>query len=127
MITTWLIINCKGLDEHIHKAIMDTARPKFSPHVYSSTPWLEYQYDTDEPIPTIQISCESQKEAFRLRKELRVACEPYAERATVRAGRSKSSTQTREIVQNPLEGRVMLRYTDEHGDELEQPPARHSG
>jgi hypothetical protein len=102
---------------------METARVRHNPHYYPATPWLEFLNDAQEPLPTIQIYCASQKDAFRLRKQLRTACDSYAKRSP------NLRNPNKEWVAHPLDGRVLLHYTDEDGNELppEQLPARMSG
>ncbi|NJM06804.1 hypothetical protein HC891_12385 [Candidatus Gracilibacteria bacterium] len=123
MITTWLIITCQGMGDEIRETLMTTAQVSHNPHYYPTTPWLEYLNDAQEPIPTIQIYCTSQKDAFRLRKQLRSACDGYAKRSPDRRNPGK------EWVDHPLDGRVRFRYTDEDDNDLppEQLPARMSG
>ena len=123
MVMTWLIVNCKGMRENIREVIMDATIAAYNPRYYEETPWLEDRYGTDEAMPTIQIYCESQKEALRLRKMLRTACVPYEERYTHHRKPAK------ELVINPLDSRILLKYTDEDGNDLqpEQMPARATG
>lgn len=121
--TTWLIINCRGISEQVRRTLMDTARQGFNPRYYESTPWLEYFSKTDEAIPTIQIYCQSQSEATRLRKKLRDACAPYGRRIPHPRNNGK------ELVMNPLDSHIFFRYTGEDGNDLspEQMPKRIAG
>lgn len=123
MIMTWLIIKCGGMDERVRQTLMDAAMQEFNPHFYEETPWLEFELDSENTIPTIQIYCRSQSEATRLRKKLRDACAPYETRFP------HPRSPTKELVVNPLDNRIMFRYTDEDGNNLpaEQMPARVAG
>jgi hypothetical protein len=123
MITTWLIITCQGMSDQVRNVIIDTALVTHNPHFYERTPWLEEDTNSDGPMPTIQIYCDSQKDALRLRKKLREVCVPYAERFP------RSRNSSKEWILNPLDGRAHFRYTDEDGNDLEsaQMPARASG
>lgn len=123
MFTTWLIINCRGISEPVRKTIIDTAIISHNPHYYEHTPWLELANNSEAPIPTIQIFCESQKDAIRLRKKLREACAPYGERFP------HSRDPSKERILNPLDGQVLFHYTDEDGNDLDpsELPARTAG
>lgn len=123
MITTWLVIKCNGMEECVRQTLMDAAMQGFNPHYFAETPWLEYAYNSDIAIPTIQIHCSSQSEATRLRKKLREVCEPYEKRFP------HPRKQGKELVVNPLDSRILFRYTDEDGNDLpaEQMPARIAG
>lgn len=123
MFTTWLIITCQGMSEAVRKTIIDTAIISHNPHYYEHTPWLEEANNSQTPIPTIQIFCESQKDAIRLRKKLREVCVPYGERFP------HSRDPSKERVLNPLDGRLHFLYTDEDGNDLDpsEMPARIAG
>ena len=113
MITTWFIINARGLDQTIISNLIKTAHQMgYNPHYYETTPWFSdiggWWSDED---PSIQIYCKSQKEAFRLRKVLR----------------STAHNCTPKEQWNPLQGHVLFLYTDEDGNEVEQQPARRTG
>jgi len=123
MIMTWLIITCAGMDARVRQTLMDTAMEGFTPHSYEATPWLEHRSGSNEAIPTIQIYCRSQRTATRLRKKLRDACAPYEARFPHPYHPGK------ELVMNPLDSRIMFKYTDEDGNDLppEHMPARYAG
>lgn len=114
MITTWLIIDCRGLNEQVRRTLMDSAQQRHNPRFYESTPWLEYDTNADGAIPTIQIYCPSQSEAFRLRKKLRDAFTAY----TTRIPHPRHAGK--EFVSHPLDDRITIKYTDEDGDKLDQ-------
>lgn len=120
---TWLIINCGGISEQIRRTLMDTAGQRYNPHYYESTPWLEDASTSDKAVPTIQVSCQSQSEATRLRKKLRDACASYA--TSIPHPRNPGKA----FVNHPLDRRIFFRYVDEDGNDLspEQMPKRIAG